>query len=136
MRTALKYVLVTVLSFPVAVFFTGDIGMCIGPQDVPFIDQIVIASFLVSWGIVTYWATRVSSIRGASARTCRAFALAAFLLPVASIVYWVTEPPREGPIIIPTWFGVIVFIVFGPIMGFLGLIGSRILSPDGAKAPN
>ncbi|MDE2823875.1 MAG: hypothetical protein OXK79_10265 [Chloroflexota bacterium] len=135
-RTALKYVLVAVLSFPVAVFFIGDVALCIGEKELPFMDQITaltLLALLLIWGIVTYWATRVPSTREAAARTCRAFALAAILLPVASIVFWVTEPYAPDPIF-PPWFITLVCLIFGGIMSVLGWVASLHLSPDTGRA--
>ena len=142
MRIALKYALVAVLSLPVAVFFAGDTALSIVGKDVPFIDQILvtnflqilIVSFLVAWGVVAYWAARVPSIREAAARTCRAFALAAFLLPVASIVFAITSPdPSDEYIFVPDGTFIAFCFIFGGILGLLGRIASDNLTPSSRK---
>ena len=128
MRTTSKYGLATVLSLPVAVFFASDVALCFGEKNLPFDDQIIIASFVVAWAVLIYWAPRVPSVREAAARTCLAFVLAAFLLPVASIVFMVTEGPVQDPIF-PASFIVLACFCFGAIMGILGWIAFQVLSP-------
>ena len=128
MRDTLKYGIVTVLSMPVAAFFAADVALCFGEKDLPFADQIILASFVAAWALLIYWAPRVPSVREAAARTCLAFALAAFLLPVASIVFVVTEGPVKDPIFPPS-FIVLASFLFGGIMGILGWIASYFLSP-------
>ena len=134
MRIALKYVLVAVLSLPVAGFFTYDAALCIGEIEIPFIDQIGIVFFIVVWALLIYWASRSPSIREAAAKTCRAFALAAFLLPVASIVFAITGPSDDHAFI-PDGVFVTICLIFGGIMGFLGLGASRLLAPDRGSSP-
>ena len=145
-RTALKYVLVAVLSLPVAVLFAVEIALSIpsiGEIDLPFIDQILvvyflqilIASFLVAWGAVIYWASRSPSTREATAKTCRAFALAAFLLPIASIVFAITSPePSDENLLIPDGTLIVFCFIFGGILGLLGWIASDNLSPSSRKS--
>ena len=133
-RTALKYILVAVLSPPVAGLFIFDAVLCIGEIEVPFIDQIGSAVFFVmAWALLVYWASRSPSIREAVARTCRAFALAAFLLPVASVVSAFTGPSAEHALIPPGAF-IVICLILGGIMGILGWAASLLLSRDIGKA--
>ena len=135
MRATLKYVLVILLSFPVAAFLVFDVYLCFSRRSIPILDLLAIPFLLVTWGGLIYWGTRVSSIKESVARTCRAFASAAFLLMATSIVFWAIAPRQEQPIIIPKEFFAIVLLVFGGIMGVLGLIASRVLSPKNVKVP-
>ena len=128
MGNTLKYGIVTVLSLPVAVFFAADVALCFGEKNLPFDDQIILASFVGAWAFLIYWAPRVPSVREAAARTCLAFTTAALLLPVASIVFMVTEVPVQDPIF-PASFIVLACFFFGGIMGFLGWVAFQVLSP-------
>ena len=144
-RIALKYVLVVVLSLPVTVLFAVDIALIIisiGEKGLPFIDQIlvgyflqiIIASFLAAWGAVIYWASSSPSIREATAKTCRAFALAAFLLPIASVVFAITSPePSDDNLLIADGTLIVFCFIFGGILGLLGWLASDNLSPSSRK---
>ena len=134
MRIALKFALVAVLSLPVAGCFTYDANLCIGVMEVPFLDQIGIVFFLVVWALLVYWATRATTKREAAVKTCRAFALAAFLLPVASIVFAITGP-SDAQAFIPAGAFIAFCLLFGGIMGWLGLGASRLLAPDRGNSP-
>ena len=55
-------------------------------------------------------------------------------MPVASIVYVVTYPPPEDTLMIPVEIWAIAFSVFGGIVGLLGVLASRILSPGSGSS--
>ena len=137
MRTSLKYVLVTVLSLPTAAVFAfhvAEVLIAMVPDTPSWLpDLIFLASLFVAWGGLIYWTSRAPSIREAAARTFRALAVEAFLLPVLWIVGAVTSPPPEDTPIFPTWFWAIVFAIFGVAIGLLALLASWILSPRRAE---
>ena len=126
-KTALKYALIAVLSLPVAGCFTFDANL------VPFLDQLGNVFFLAVWVLLVYWASRASTNQEVAAKICRAFALAAFLLPVASIVSVITDPSDEHRVI-PNEVFINICLILGGVMGLLGWAASLLLSRDRGKA--
>lgn len=119
--TQMKYVLIGVLSIPPAALFAVDAALGVSSQhDSQLIEEAVFGFFMIVWGGIAFWAGRAPAVERAAARTCYAFALAAFLLPVAAIVSDITDPVPDA--ILPL---VRICLVLGVVLGLLGLGAAR-----------
>ena len=113
-----KLVIAAIMTIPASVFFAGDVALCFGEKNLPFADQTMLGAFFVAWVASSYWAFRSDSYRELVCRACRAFGIAAFLLPVASIVFAITEPPKPPPAF-PEAAIVIICLLFGVPAGLI-----------------
>ena len=113
---AIKLAIAAIMTLPASGFFAGDVALCFGEKDLAFAEQTMLGAFFAAWVAFGYWAFRPDSYRELVCRACYAFTIAAFLLPVASIVYAITEPPKLPPSF-PVVGVVIMCFVFGVLAG-------------------
>lgn len=140
-KTILRFVIVILLAIPVAALFTAEamifilMGLDFDNQTVPLIQvQIAVAVvFLASYVGLIYWAAwEVASVRRAISRTCLAFSTLTLLLPIALFVWGITSPPDVPGAIFGKWVVLIVFSIFGVIIGIVGLVLGEVVAPSGA----
>lgn len=131
-----RYFLAALFSLPVAFFLAADVALGFGEKDLPYDDQLIEISFFVSWVAMAYGASRVQTLGGVLRRNASGFSVAAFLLPVAGLIFLITEAPASDPIF-PAWliFGVTLAIgcPVGVLFWFLGRLGvasRRELAPE------
>lgn len=98
MRAAIRCGLSVINSLPAASLFAGAVALCFGEKDLPGDDWIILVSFIVGWLALTIYAVTATDITQTFRRTCLAFAGSALLLPVAAVVFAVTEPHASDPI--------------------------------------
>ena len=118
-RTGKRCGLAFIGGLPIAVLFAGGVALCFGEKDLPGDDWIIRSSFIVAWAGAMAWMVLAADARQAFRRACRLFMAAAILLPVAAVVFAITEPDSGNPIF-PKSFIVAFFFVVG---GFLAAIG-------------
>lgn len=98
MWTTARFGLAVIYSLPAAGLFAGAVALCFGEKDLPGDDWIIRASLLVGWLVLTIHAAKATDIRQTFRRTCLAIGGSAWLLPVAAVVFAVTEPHASDPI--------------------------------------
>ncbi len=118
MEIILRYCLAMLMGLPVATMVAVEVSLCFGDKGLPNADEIIRGSFLVSWVGCTLWAGRATTSRESFRRACHAFSIAAFLLPVAAMVFVLTEPD-DGDLIMPKWYIFVVAVVLGGLLGLL-----------------
>ena len=114
----IKLAIAAIMTLPASGFFAGDVALCFGEKNLAFADQTILGAFFAAWVVFGYWAFRPDSYRELVCRACYAFTIAAFLLPVASIVFAITEPPKQPPAF-PVVGIVIICLVFGVLAGLV-----------------
>jgi len=122
MRIAVKSGLALVGGLPAAGLFAGDANLCVA--GVPRARWIILASFIVGWTGATVWATLAADARQAFRRACLSFTVAAALLPVAALVFVVTEPPSRDPIF-PKTLVFFFLLAAGAVLGTMGWLLAR-----------
>lgn len=138
-RSILRFVVAMPLAIPAAGLLTIQAmifilaGLDLGNNTVPFVRPLGAAAFLAIWAVLIYWASWESdSIRGAVSRTCWAFSIASFLLPIAMIVYEVTAPPNPPDPIFPRSLVLAVVSFLAVVLGAVVLLPAVFVSPNGA----
>ena len=128
------------LGVPPAALFTLDAttlaltGLDLDNQVVPFVAQLRAVVFVAVWAVLIYWtAWETDSIRRAVSRTCWAFTVASFLIPMASVSWGFTSLPDKDQIIIPKSFIVFVMAATGVVLGLVGLLFAKLMSPSAAQ---
>ena len=144
---AKRIVIALVLSVPVAVLVSIDLGLLVGGGETG--GTVSLWAFLVAWVALTIFAARHTESRRIVARTAIAYAVAAFALPVATLVFTfvvgasaVSDSPSEaeqvGAIIGTGLAGTalaIIAAVFGFFTGIIAVvIGYFFSKPPGAPA--
>lgn len=97
-RVVVRYGIAFVASFPVAALFAADVDLCFGEKDFPGDDQIVDTVYIVVWIVSTLFAGMAADVRGTFRRACLGFGIVGILLPVAAVVFAITEPSSRDPI--------------------------------------
>ncbi len=123
-RTGKRYGLAFIGGLPIAVLFAGGVALCFGEKDLPGDDWIILASFIVAWAGAMAWMALAADARQAFRRACRPFMAAAILLPVAAVVFAITEPDSGNPIF-PNSFIIAFFFVFGGVLAAIGWLLAR-----------
>lgn len=98
MRTTTRYCLALITSLPAAVLFAGSVALCFGEKDLPGDDWIIRASFIVGWLALIIYAATATEARQTFRGACLAIGGSAWLLPLAAVVFAVTEPHASDPI--------------------------------------
>ena len=125
LRIAVKSGLLLIGSLPAAGLFTyGAVALCFGEKDLPGDDWIIRASFIAAWLALTLYAAVATDAREAFRRTRLAFAGAAILLPVAALVFVITEPPSRDPIF-PKTFIFFFPLAAGAVLGAMSWLLAR-----------
>lgn len=119
MEIAIRYVSSLFVSMPGAGLFAGAVALCFGEKDLPGDDWMILASFIVSLTALTVWTGATVDSRQSLRRGLLAFAVAAVLLPVASVVFAITEPPSDNPIF-PKEIIVVACVVAGLVLATIG----------------
>ena len=140
-KTIPRFVVAIPLAIPVAALFAFEIlivifaGIDFDNQTVPLI-QVQLAAgfvFLGKLAALIYWAAgETASVRRTVSRTCWAFSIAAFLLPIALVILGITTPPDPRDIIFSKWVFVVVYSFIGVILGAVGFALAMAVSPPGA----
>ena len=124
------------LVIPVAALFSGEILITVlaglDEYSVP-INQVGAGVFLASWAVLIYWAAgETNSVRRTVSRIFWAFATAMFLLPIFMVVWGATTPPDPPDTIFPKSVVLTVISIIGVILGALGLVLAKAVSPPGS----
>ncbi len=115
-RAAVRYSLAFIGGLPVAGLLAGDAGLfCNG---LPGRSWIILTSFVVGLVGATIWAGLAADARQTFRRSCLLFMMAAILLPVAALVFAVTEPPSSNPIF-PRTFIFLFLLVAGAALTYI-----------------
>ena len=118
------YIVAGLFSLPVAFFLAADVALAFGEKDLPYDDQLVRISFFLSWVVMAYVASRTGTPSGVFRRNASGFSMAAFLLPVAGLIFLLTEEPASDPIF-PSGLIFGVTLAFGCSVGALFWFLSR-----------
>ena len=115
-----KYLACTLCAVPAALLFCGDVALCFGEKNLPYDDAMIAVSFFVAMTAVTAYLVRVPPSPETMRRACLCFAASAFGLAVAGVVFYVTEPPADNPILTR---GIVMVgaILAGVVLGIIGL---------------
>ena len=131
--TAVRYSLAFVGGLPAATVFAVFVGLCFGEKNLPGDDWIILASLVVGWAVATIWAGLATDVRQLFRRACQLFSGGAILLPVAALVFAITEPPSDNPIFSKTLI-FFFFLAVGAVMAAMGwLLASYIPRLEGVK---
>ncbi len=123
-----RYLLGIVQGFPSAAIFVGDVALAFGEKEIPFYHEQLWAAFFIGWLVIAIWNGQGKDARQICRRSAQSFAFVSFLLPVAAIIIWVTEP-SEDPIFPPSLiFG--VSLVIGGILGGIGMLVAALNSDE------
>lgn len=95
----MRYVNSVLFGMPGAGLFAAGVALCFGEKDLPGDDWMILASFVLSLAVLTVWTGATVEPRRGLRRGLLAFAVAAISLPVGSVVFAITEPPRDNPIL-------------------------------------
>ena len=135
MKTIPRLVVATLVVIPVAALFAAEILILVlaglDEHSVP-LSQVRIAVFLAVWAVLVYWAAETASVRRTVGRTCWAFSTAAFLLPIAMIVWGVATPADPPDAFFPKSMVLSVISFIGVILGIVGFVLAVAVSPLGA----
>ena len=130
-----RFVVATLAAIPVAALFAVEVLIVIlaglDEHSVP-VNQVRVAVFLAGWVVLGYWLAEATPVRRIFGRTCWAFSIAAFLLPIVMIVSGVTTPPDPPDTFFPKSLVLAVISFFGVILGTVGLLLAVAVSPPGA----
>lgn len=110
-------------------------GLDLDNHTVPFVAELRVVVSLAVWATLVYWAAwETDSIRRAVSRTFWAFTVASLLIPIAAVWWGATLPPHTtgDAIIIPPSFIVLVVVVAGVLLGLVGLLLAKTMSPSAA----
>ena len=100
---------------------------------VPFVPQLRAVFFLAIWAVLIYWAVwETDSIRRTISRSCWAFTVSSFLIPIASVTWGITSLPDPDQTIIPKSSTVLAVSVAGVVLGSVGLLLAKVISPKAA----
>ena len=99
MEIATRFVNSLFVSMPGAGLFAGGVALCFGEKDLPGDDWMILASFVASLAALMVWTGATVDPRLSLRRGLLAFGVAAILLPAASVVFAITEPPSDNPIL-------------------------------------
>ena len=130
-----RYFLAALFSIPVAFFLAADVALGFGEKDLPYDDQLIEISFFVSWVAMAYRASRAQTLGGVLRRNASGFSMAAFLFPVAGLIFLLTEEPASDPIFPAGLIFSVTLVIGCPVgvlfwfLGRLGLEGQRELAP-------
>ena len=95
----MRYVNSVLFGMPGAGLFAAGVALCFGEKDLPGDDWMILASFVLSLAVLTVWTGATVEPRRGLRRGLLAFAVAAISLPVGSVVFAITEPPSDNPIL-------------------------------------
>ncbi len=124
-----RYTAAILLSIPVAFLFAMDIALGLGGKDLPYNDQIIWGSMFVAWAGMAYLSLKAPTLGGIFRRNARGFSIAAFLLPVAALILWVTNESTSDPIFPPVMIFAFMMIL-GCTLGLISWFLSRLRIDD------
>ncbi len=124
-----RYSAGVLFSLPVGVVLGIDLAVVFGEKNLPYADQIIWGSIFIFWAGMAYLSLKSPSLGGIFRRNARGFSIAAFLLPVATGVMWITEASAPDPIIHPAVYFVVALVV-GCVLGIPFWFLSRLRFDD------